>query len=77
MRWFVHAVIRWQDGRSLEKRYFAQIHDGRRGHCSRRPFRTASQAKVYAGRWCERLNRMEEFLNHQDTKDTEKPGIEV
>ena len=58
MRWYVHAVIRWQDPRTLEKRYYAQLQNGRRGRMSRRPFKTASQAKIYAGRWCERVNAM-------------------
>jgi hypothetical protein len=84
VKWFEHAVIRWQNGRSLMKRYYAQLHNGRRGRMSGRSFRTASQAKEYAGRWCKRLNRMEESLekssNHGDTKDTENPllpGMEV
>jgi len=63
VKWFVHAVIRWQDARTLEKRYFAQLQNGRRGHSSRRWFKTARQAKLYADRWCERVNRMAERVD--------------
>jgi hypothetical protein len=69
MRWFIHAVIRWQDARTLEKRYFAQLQNGRRGHSSRRWFKTASQAKVYADRWCGRVNRMAEWVEIHPNED--------
>lgn len=63
MRWFIHTIIRWQDARTLEKRYFAQLQNGRRGHSSRRWFRTASQAKLYAESWCARVNRSQEYAD--------------